>query len=157
MNDSMQQDASLHPSTSTQPADGSTPGDRVAAPAPTKSRTLGTYAAEGEEEFGSPRLVGWLSLCEIRRVPGYVTRCHQGVVDVLVAGQTHIPSGEGPLPYGVIGDDTILVGLSAPECEDGDDYAYGVRVTSGEARSLAALLLKAADDVDLAEYVGGRQ
>ena len=91
-----------------------------------------------------------LFLPEIRRIPDTVTRACQGEVDVEPRRHAGwVPSVDGR-PGNTILDSVVALFVHPPTDDDRAD-GLELRLLPGEARSLAAMLSRAADVVELNE------
>ena len=115
-------------------------------------QSLGTFPLPGEIADGGSTMVGHVFLPELRRT-GQATRANQGYVQVGITALSWSPVTRMAKPGNVISDSTVLLGFDAPEGDGLNEghWSYAPRLTSGEARCLAALLVRAADALDTDE------
>ncbi len=98
-----------------------------------------------DDLWSREREIGTLFLPETRRLSGVVTRASQGVLGVETRRSGHIPHDNGQ-PGATVADSTVALEVNPPT--DGGDELE-LRLLPGEARSLAAMLTRAADEVEL--------
>lgn len=97
-----------------------------------------------------PEPDGGLYLPEVRRFAETVTRAYQGGLSV----DTRRPAGLVPnvdgRPGGTFVDSAVMLHVNPPT-DDDDAVVLELRLLPGEARSLAAMLTRAADEVELGD------
>jgi len=92
------------------------------------------------------REVGTLYLPEVRRFAQTVTRAFQGILSVEARRHAGLVDDDGRMGRTLV--DSLVV-LEANLPTDDDAAVLELRLLPGEARSLAALLTRAADEVEL--------